>query len=256
MAGIGFLGSLERFNKDAISDETIELLYPYLAAPDFTAEDAKKVAGALAGLCTWSRAMTVYGGIAKNIKPKKEALKLAEGKLRSANAKLAKAQLELDALQAALDEALANKQAVQEGASALEAAAKEEVTKQAAVVAELEAQLNAGVPAMEKAEAALNGLLSMRDIGELKGLGTPPAATVKVTEALAYMLAPKGTDLEKVDVTWGGAKMMMGDVQKFIERLQNFDVAEFPMKAKAKVLEYTGVTSDGLTEPNNPEFNY
>lgn len=99
MADIGFLGSLERFNKDAINDETVELLHPYLSAPDFTSEDAKKVAGALAGLCTWSRAMALYVGIAKVVKPKMEALKLAEGKLKSANAKLAKAQAELDAVQ-------------------------------------------------------------------------------------------------------------------------------------------------------------
>eukprot|EP00966_Prymnesium_polylepis_P033465 778212-Prymnesium_polylepis.1 len=108
---------------------------------------------------------------------------------------------------------------------------------------------------MEKAKAALNGL-HKRDVGEFKGLASPPAAAVNVTAALAYMLAPKGSDLKKVDVTWGGAKKMIGDVQKFIERLKNFDVAEFPMENKAKVLEYTGVTSDGLTDPNNPEFNY
>eukprot|EP00327_Prymnesium_parvum_P015479 CAMPEP_0113272674 /NCGR_PEP_ID=MMETSP0008_2-20120614/23450_1 /TAXON_ID=97485 /ORGANISM="Prymnesium parvum" /LENGTH=4484 /DNA_ID=CAMNT_0000122153 /DNA_START=48 /DNA_END=13502 /DNA_ORIENTATION=+ /assembly_acc=CAM_ASM_000153 len=125
MADIGFLGNLERFNKDAINDETVELLYPYLSAPDFTSEDAKKVAGALAGLCTWSRAMALYVDIAKVVKPKMEALKLAEGKLKSANAKLAKAQAELDAVQAELDamqqqfdEALANKQRLQDDADA------------------------------------------------------------------------------------------------------------------------------------------
>eukprot|EP00966_Prymnesium_polylepis_P153707 3549567-Prymnesium_polylepis.1 len=125
MADIGFLGSLERFNKDAINDETVELLFPYLAAPDFTSEDAKKVAGALAGLCTWSRAMALYVDIAKVVKPKMEALKGAEGKLKSANTKLAKAQAELDgvqaeldAMQAQFDEALANKQRLQEDADA------------------------------------------------------------------------------------------------------------------------------------------
>ena len=125
MADIGFLGSLERFNKDAINDETVELLHPYLAAVDFTAEDAKKVAGALAGLCIWARSMALYVDIAKVVKPKMEALKIAEGKLKSANAKLAKAQAELDAVQAELDamqaqfdEALANKQRLQEDADA------------------------------------------------------------------------------------------------------------------------------------------
>ena len=104
MADIGFLPSLEKFQKDAINDETVELLGPYLAAPDMTPEDARKVASALAGLCTWARAMALYVGIAKVVKPKMESLKIAEGKLKSANAKLAKAQGELDQVQSELDE--------------------------------------------------------------------------------------------------------------------------------------------------------
>ena len=125
MADVGFLGALQTFAKDAINDETVELLYPYLAAPDMTPDDARKVASALAGLCTWARAMALYVGIAKVVKPKMESLKMAEGKLKSANAKLAKAQGELDGVQAELDEmqrqfdeALAKKQELQDDADA------------------------------------------------------------------------------------------------------------------------------------------
>merc|ERR1719171_2827396 len=123
MADVGFLPSLQNFDKDAINDETVELLYPYMAAPDMTPDDAKKVALALAGLCTWARAMTLYVDIAKVVKPKMEALKIAEGKLKSANNKLAKAQAELDQVAAELakmqvqfEEALAHKQALQDDA--------------------------------------------------------------------------------------------------------------------------------------------
>ena len=125
MADIGFLPSINAFDKDMTNDETVELLYPYMSHPDFTPDDAKKVALALAGLCTWARAMTLYVDIAKVVKPKMEALKVAEGKLKSANAKLAKAQGELDAvaaelakMQAQFDEALAHKQALQDDADA------------------------------------------------------------------------------------------------------------------------------------------
>ena len=125
MADISFLPSLERFNKDAINDETVELLYPYLAAADMTPDDARKVASALAGLCTWARAMALYVGIAKVVKPKMEGLKVAEGKLKAANAKLAKAQSELDQVAAELDEmqrqfdeAMATKKALQDDADA------------------------------------------------------------------------------------------------------------------------------------------
>jgi len=125
MADIGFLGALEKFNKDAINDETVELLYPYLSAPDFTPDDARKVASALAGLCLWARSMALYVDIAKVVKPKMESLAQAESKLKNANAKLAKAQGELDQVARELDEmtlqfnqALATKQALQDDADA------------------------------------------------------------------------------------------------------------------------------------------
>lgn len=123
MGDIGFLPSVLQFNKDEINDETVELVYPYFSLPDMTPEDARKVANALAGLCTWARAMALYVDIAKVVKPKMEALAEAEGKLRGANAKLATAQTELDGVQAELDamqrqfeEAVAERQRLQEDA--------------------------------------------------------------------------------------------------------------------------------------------
>merc|ERR1719409_615391 len=125
MGDIGFLPSIAAFDRDVTNDETVELLHPYMALPDMTPEDAKKVANALAGLCTWSRAMSLYVDIAKVVKPKMESLAIAQGKLKSANAKLAKAQGELDevaemlnSMQRQFDEALANKQALQDDADA------------------------------------------------------------------------------------------------------------------------------------------
>ena len=125
MSDIGFLPNIMSFDKDMTNDETVELLHPYMSHPDFTPEDAKKVALALAGLCTWARAMTLYVDIAKVVKPKMMALAEAMSKLKSANAKLQKAQGELDAVAAALNEmqvsfdaAMANKQALQDDADA------------------------------------------------------------------------------------------------------------------------------------------
>ena len=43
MSDIAFLGSLVNFPKEGINDETVELLQPYFAAPDFNFESAKKV---------------------------------------------------------------------------------------------------------------------------------------------------------------------------------------------------------------------
>jgi dynein heavy chain, axonemal len=43
MGDLNFLSALMNFPKEAINDETLELLKPYFAAPDFNFESAKKV---------------------------------------------------------------------------------------------------------------------------------------------------------------------------------------------------------------------
>merc|ERR1719446_1015479 len=96
MSRATFLEDLQRFNKDAINDETIELLQPFTSAEDMTYADAKKASGNVAGLCVWVNSMVLYTAIAKEVKPKMAALKVAEGKLTVANNKLAAAQKELD----------------------------------------------------------------------------------------------------------------------------------------------------------------
>ena len=103
MGQSNFMENVNTFNKDAVTDEDVELMYPYMAADDFTFADAKKASGNVAGLCTWSKAMATYTHVAKEVRPKMAALKTAEGKLKVANAKLKRAQEELDVCQADLD---------------------------------------------------------------------------------------------------------------------------------------------------------
>jgi len=53
---MGFLTSLLNFAKEQINDETVELLQPYFAAPDFNFEAARKASGNVAGepaVCTF-----------------------------------------------------------------------------------------------------------------------------------------------------------------------------------------------------------
>lgn len=52
MGDISFLQSLVRFPKEAINDETTELLQPYFAAPDFNYDSAKKVLAELIFSCS------------------------------------------------------------------------------------------------------------------------------------------------------------------------------------------------------------
>ena len=102
---MGLLDRLIEFNnsgKDKVNDETCELLEPYLREDDFTFERAKTASGNIAGLCTWVRAMVAYRAISKFVAPKIEALRLAEGEMRVANAKLAVQREALERAQAAL----------------------------------------------------------------------------------------------------------------------------------------------------------
>ena len=87
--------------------------------------------------------------------------------------------------------------------AAVEEAEVAEIAKGvAAFQEEANRDLAAAEPAIQKAEAALGGL-NKAALGELKGLGSPPAAVLSVTAAVTYMLAPKGANLKSS--TSGGA---------------------------------------------------
>eukprot|EP00961_Rhodomonas_salina_P222407 3007587-Rhodomonas_salina.1 len=77
-----------------------------------------------------------------------------------------------------------------------------------------ERDLAAAIPAVEKAEAALD-TLNKKDLGELKSLAKPPAGVDDVTAAV---LALRGEGPKNRD--WNAAKNMMKDVNKFIEDLK------------------------------------
>jgi dynein heavy chain len=131
MSDARFLQNLYDFGaneKDLITPETIELMEPYvdLCLPDgtpcMTAQMAKTASKAAEGLCTWVIAMTEYHHAAKIIKPKLEALALAEGNLSLATAKLKEASEKFEAVSAKLKELqdqfeaqMAHKLAIEEG---------------------------------------------------------------------------------------------------------------------------------------------
>merc|ERR1719335_1748242 len=122
-----FLKNLLYFNaytRDDINDETCELLLPYLNLEQFNPGVAKKASGAAEGLCKWVGAMRMYHEAAKIVKPKLDYLKEQEAKLKiamtqlgEAEAEMAKAQAILDGLNVQFNDAMANKQALEDKAN-------------------------------------------------------------------------------------------------------------------------------------------
>jgi dynein heavy chain len=127
MADTQFLKKIQEFEKDKMNEETIELLSPYMDLEDFNPKVAKAASAAAEGLCTWVRAMKFYHGASKVVKPKLEALAVAEGKLdvamralREAEEKLSACNARLKELKDAFDTQMAAKQRIEDNANALQ----------------------------------------------------------------------------------------------------------------------------------------
>jgi len=90
-----FLGGLETYDKDNISDKILKGLAKYIANPDFVPEKVEKVSKAAKSLCMWCRAMDVYARVSKNVEPKKKKLKEAQDSVAAMTTLLAGKQAEL-----------------------------------------------------------------------------------------------------------------------------------------------------------------
>jgi dynein heavy chain len=122
-----FLQTITQFSKvekDFINEETIELMAPYLELEGFTPLAARNASRAAEGLCTWCRAMADYHEASKIVKPKLEALRMAEVRLEDAQRDLFKAEMRLKscqdvlgALQNDFDKQMAAKRAIEENAA-------------------------------------------------------------------------------------------------------------------------------------------
>ncbi|CBN78680.1 dynein heavy chain [Ectocarpus siliculosus] len=122
-----FLQSIFAFSqneKDFINDETVELMAPYLELEGFNPAVARNASKAAEGLCTWCRAMTYYHEASKVVKPKLEALRIAEVKLQDAQKELEEAESKLQncqdvltKLQTKFEAQMAKKRAIEENAA-------------------------------------------------------------------------------------------------------------------------------------------
>jgi len=130
MSNPHFLGQLVEFGntgKDCMNDETIEFLSAYVNIEQFNPAVAKNASTAAEGLCTYVRAMKFYHEASKIVKPKMEALAIAETQMEAANKALAQAEERLQGcekklagLQKLFDAQMSKKRRIEEGAISLQ----------------------------------------------------------------------------------------------------------------------------------------
>ncbi|KAG1713125.1 hypothetical protein DVH05_028501 [Phytophthora capsici] len=91
LADTRFLQNIFYFSKhqkDQMNDETLEFMAPYMELAGFSAPVAKNASKAAEGLFCWVKAMSMYHEASKVVKPKLEALRIAEGKFEAAQSRL------------------------------------------------------------------------------------------------------------------------------------------------------------------------
>ncbi|KAK3096562.1 hypothetical protein FSP39_001310 [Pinctada imbricata] len=140
-----FLESLFKFDKDNIPDDVIKKIQPLIDNPDFTPAAIAKVSKACTSICLWVRAMHKYHFVAKNVEPKRQALK--------------QAQEELAETQRILDAAKSRLQEVQEGIATLQAKYEECVRKKE----ELETKCTECEQRLVRADKLIGGLADEKD---------------------------------------------------------------------------------------------
>jgi len=80
MSDTRFLFNLQNFPKNQINGETIDLLQPYFNYQDYTFEKAKLACGNVAGLLSWTLAMSDFYNVNKEVLPLIANLAKQEGK--------------------------------------------------------------------------------------------------------------------------------------------------------------------------------
>jgi len=94
----GFIGKLEKYDKDNIPQDRITKIQDYLNNPKFTPAEIRNASEAAEGICKWVIAICKYDIIAKEIRPKREALNEASAKLEVVTKQLMEKQAELQTL--------------------------------------------------------------------------------------------------------------------------------------------------------------
>ncbi|KAF5398986.1 hypothetical protein PHET_07645 [Paragonimus heterotremus] len=88
MMNQNFLSSLMHYPRHYMNEETIDLLEPYIQAPEYNVSIARKVCGNVAGLLQWTLSMVRYFWVNKKVIPLEDRLSALEQKLVKAKSAL------------------------------------------------------------------------------------------------------------------------------------------------------------------------
>jgi hypothetical protein len=77
----GLLESMFSFDKDNIPEKIITKVQPYIENEDFTPKKIESVSKACTAMCQWVRAMNKYHFVARDVEPKRIALKASQEEL-------------------------------------------------------------------------------------------------------------------------------------------------------------------------------
>ena len=83
------------FDKDNIPEKIIDKLQPYIESDDFQPKKIESVSKSCTAMCQWVRAMDKYHHVAKEVEPKRIALKESQEELDVLTQKLNKLRSEL-----------------------------------------------------------------------------------------------------------------------------------------------------------------
>ena len=118
-----FMDMMVKYDKDNIKDSVIQKIEPFMENPDFTPDQIKKASVACTAICMWAHAMHTYHYVALGVAPKKAKLAEAQATLdvvlsalAQAKGKLATVIAKVDALEKQFNEAVAEKQALEQKA--------------------------------------------------------------------------------------------------------------------------------------------
>ncbi|XP_077291064.1 dynein heavy chain at 93AB [Arctopsyche grandis] len=199
--------------------------------------------------------------IQKSVELRGKVIRLENGleKLRSTSeqvealkAKLAVQEIELQQKNEAADALIEIVGVETEKVQTEKAIADEEELKVGVIAEEVskkqkdcEADLVKAEPALLAAQEALN-TLNKSNLTELKSFGSPPGVVTNVTAAVMVLLAPGGK-IPK-DRSWKSAKIVMGNVNWFLDALINYDKENIHPEVTKAIVPY-------LKDPEfEPEF--